>query len=298
LRPGRRKPKWYENPPPSKACRFDSDLGHHKAIVATAKELPVISPDEWLLRKLSRKPGTADYTWGSPPDGGFAQDPLVWLKAEYPEFEASVRGKRVADFGCGEGAQAIALARTYQCRVVGIDNYPPTLAQAVKSAREQQMDGQVAFCDSAAPDMFGTFDVVISQNSMEHYPQPDAALETMRRLVHPGGQIMLTFGPPWFAPWGAHMLYFCRVPWVHLLFREQTVLSVRASYRPARLHSYEECGLNRMSLRRFETLLSEAGLVIGYIKYHGVRGQDWVKDIPLVRELLVNQVTCLLTRLH
>jgi hypothetical protein len=25
---GRRKPKWYENPPPLKACRFDSDLGH------------------------------------------------------------------------------------------------------------------------------------------------------------------------------------------------------------------------------------------------------------------------------
>ena len=26
---GRRKPKWQENPPPLKACRFDSDLGHH-----------------------------------------------------------------------------------------------------------------------------------------------------------------------------------------------------------------------------------------------------------------------------
>jgi hypothetical protein len=28
---GRRKPKWQENPPPLKACRFDSDLGHHQA---------------------------------------------------------------------------------------------------------------------------------------------------------------------------------------------------------------------------------------------------------------------------
>ena len=27
VRPGRRKPKWQENPPPLKACRFDSDLG-------------------------------------------------------------------------------------------------------------------------------------------------------------------------------------------------------------------------------------------------------------------------------
>ena len=29
---GRRKPKWYENPPPLKACRFDSDLGHHNPL--------------------------------------------------------------------------------------------------------------------------------------------------------------------------------------------------------------------------------------------------------------------------
>jgi hypothetical protein len=28
FRSGRRKPKWQENPPPLKACRFDSDLGH------------------------------------------------------------------------------------------------------------------------------------------------------------------------------------------------------------------------------------------------------------------------------
>jgi ubiquinone/menaquinone biosynthesis C-methylase UbiE len=257
----------------------------------------MMSPDEWLLRKLSRKPGTADYTYGTPVDGGFAQDPLVWLRAVFPEFEASVRGKRIADFGCGEGAQAIALARTYDCRVVGIDNNPRCLADAVKSAREQQLDGgQVDFRDCVAPDLFGTFDVVISQNAMEHYTQPDDALQTMRRMVRPGGQIMLTFGPPWFAPWGAHMLYFCRVPWVHLLFREKTVLSVRASYRAAS-PSYEECGLNRMSLRKFETLLSAAGLKIDYIKYHGVRGQDWVNEIPLARELLINMVTCLLTRM-
>ena len=30
FRTGRRKPKWEENPPPLKACRFDSDLGHHQ----------------------------------------------------------------------------------------------------------------------------------------------------------------------------------------------------------------------------------------------------------------------------
>jgi len=32
FRSGRRKPKWQENPPPLKACRFDSDLGQSQVL--------------------------------------------------------------------------------------------------------------------------------------------------------------------------------------------------------------------------------------------------------------------------
>ena len=257
----------------------------------------MISPDEWLLRKLSRKPGTGDYDTGhdGKPDG----DPLGLLKQAFPDFGSRVSGKRVADFGCGWGEQAVALAGFYQCRVIGIDTNPRALAEAVRLARERQMDhAQVAFCDFTAPDLWGTFDLVISQNAMEHYPQPETALETMRRLLRPGGQIMLTFGPPWFAPWGAHANFFCRVPWVHLLFREQTVMTVRASYRATAARHYLEAGLNKMSLRKLEALLSASGMSVDYLRFHGVKGQDWVSGIPLLRELLVNQVTCELTRVN
>jgi len=254
-------------------------------------------PDEWLLRKLARKPGWAEST---NPDyfafGVFKGDPLASLRREFPDLEAKVRGKQVADFGCGAGAQAIALACTYDCRVVGIDTSPGWLAEARRSAREQPMDGgQVDFRDFATPDMFGTFDVVISLDAIEHYVPPDAALETMRRLLRPGGQIMLIFDSPWFSPRGSHVGGLLGIPWLNLLFREKTVMRVRASYRPYRC-SYEECGLNRMSVRKFETLLSASGMAIDYIKYHGVKGQDWAAGIPLVRELLVSEVTCLLTR--
>ena len=253
----------------------------------------MMPPDEWLLRKLARKPG---YYESRHDDWAPPQDPLGWLRAEVPDFEARVRGKRVADFGCGTGSQARALASTYDCRVVGIDTNLRCIVAAERLAREQQMDrGQVTFRDSAAPDLFGTFDVVISQDTMEHFAQPEAALETMRRLLRPGGQIMLAFGPPWFAPWGSHAGLFFGIPWVNLLFREKTVMRVRGSYRPY-ARSYEDCGLNRMSLQKFEALLSASPLVIDYIKFHGAKGQNWVNGIPLVRELLVMEVTCLLTR--
>jgi len=253
----------------------------------------MMPPDEWLLRRLARKPGHYESRFD---DSAPAADPLAFLKAEVPDFEARVRGKRVADFGCGIGSQAIALATTYDCRVVGIDINPRYIVAAERLAREQQLDrGQVSFRDSAAPDLLGTFDVVISQDAMEHYAQPEAALETMRRLLRPGGQIMLVFGPPWFAPWGSHVGLLFGIPWTNLLFREKTVMNVRASYRPYQ-RCYVECGLNKMSLQKFERLLSASRLVVDYIKYHGAKGQDWVGRIPLVRELLVLEVTCLLTR--
>ena len=40
VRPGRRKPKWQENPPPLKACRFDSDLGQTRLSSPRADALP------------------------------------------------------------------------------------------------------------------------------------------------------------------------------------------------------------------------------------------------------------------
>jgi hypothetical protein len=83
---------------------------------------------------------------------------------------------------------------------------------------------------------------------------------------------------------------------VHLLFREQTVMTVRASYRVTAARHYLEAGLNKMSLRKLEALLSASGMSVDYIRFHGVKGQDWVSGIPLLRELLVNQVTCELTR--
>jgi SAM-dependent methyltransferase len=259
----------------------------------------MISPDEWLLRRLSRQPDAGDYSAAMAED--LERDPLELLKREYPDLRVMVSKKRVADFGCGLGAQAIALAAAYECRVVGIDTNPRTLADAINLARKHQLaDGQVVFCDFTAPDLFGTFDIVISQNAMEHFPQPKVALETMHALLRPGGQLMLTFGPPWFAPWGAHMNFFCRVPWLNLLFREHTVMTVRASYRSDGARRYEdvESGLNRMSLRKLATLLSDSKMRVEYVRYRGIKGQDWVSRLPLLRELFVNHVTCLLTRMQ
>ncbi len=52
------------------------------------------------------------------------------------------------------------------------------------------------------------FDVVISQNSMEHFGNPEDIIEKMFSLTRPNGRTLITFGPPWFAPYGSHMHFF------------------------------------------------------------------------------------------
>ena len=92
---------------------------------------------------------------------------LAILRDAFANLSTLVAGKRVADFGCGTGEQAIALARDEGCDVVGIDTNAATLARARARAASQSLKGRVQFVDRVTPDLEGTFDVVISQNSME-----------------------------------------------------------------------------------------------------------------------------------
>ena len=93
------------------------------------------------------------------------------------------------------------------------------------------------------------------------------------------------------------MNYFSRLPWVHLLFPESTVMRVRRQFRDDGARHYEdvEGGLNRMSVRRFERLVDASGCTIESLGYGCVMGINLVCKLPLMRELLVNTIFCELT---
>jgi tellurite resistance protein TerC len=205
---------------------------------------------------------------------------LAVLEREFPDLRHRVAGRTVLDFGCGDGHQAAALA-ALGARVTGLD----TSTKALEAARAAHPG--LRFVESTDE----TFDVVVSQNAMEHFPQPEETLQRMLDRVGPGGSLLLTFGPPWFAPYGAHMRFFCRVPWIQLLFSERAIMAVRARYRRDGATRFEdvEQGLNRMSVARFERMID--GMRVTQRHYRCVRGLQFLARIPLLRELFVNQVT-------
>lgn len=246
-----------------------------------------------VLSAFSRNPDSVAYTEaGKPPEG----KELRVLKREYPDFESFVRGKKVLDFGCGKGLQTVALARDYDCQVTGSDTNPACLNAAAEAVQRAGVSDKVTLIESSER-IFGEFDTVISLNAMEHFPDPLAMLLIMKRNVPRGGNILITFGPPWYAPYGAHMMHFTKLPWVNLLFPERVVMAVRARYNNDGAKRYEDCegGLNKMSVRKFNRIIRESGLTIQRINYRCVAGQNWLARIPILRELFINHITCVLT---
>lgn len=245
---------------------------------------------ERLLTLLSHEPEGAG-------DGVDSRDPLALLNRVFPGFEREIKGKDVLDFGCGAGLQSAAMAGCGARFVLGLDTNPKTLHRARELGAGLGLDRRVVFASALGADHAARFDFVISQNSMEHFPDPAAILDTMKSALRPGGRILITFGPPWLAPYGSHMSFFTRLPWVNVFFPETAVIGVRSRFIKDGATRYEEVegGLNKMTVRKFERIISRCGLEASYRRYECVKGLDFLARLPLARELFINHVSCVLT---
>ena len=104
---------------------------------------------------------------------------------------AGVRSnQRVLDVGCGTGALTLAAAEAvgFGGEVCGIDPNPEMLAVARrKPSGIDWRDGRA----EALPFRDASFDAVLSQFAMMFFQDPAAALREMRRVLRPGGRIVL-----------------------------------------------------------------------------------------------------------
>ncbi|MBH1934326.1 class I SAM-dependent methyltransferase [Streptomyces sp. AV19] len=126
-----------------------------------------------------------------PWDIGAPQPVLVGL-----EEAGEVRG-RVLDVGCGQGDNAIFLARSGH-EVTGIDISPTAIGQAVERAAEQGAEAEFLVGDAAGlHGLDGRFDTVLS--SAFYHCLPEGArtehLAALHRVCRPGARLHLfTFG--------------------------------------------------------------------------------------------------------
>lgn len=101
-----------------------------------------------------------------------------------------VRGKRVLEIGCGRGAFARYLAQR-GAKLVAADFSPA----AVSYARERLagLGAEVIVADiQDIPFPDESFDVVISQETLEHVPDPKRGLSELVRVTRLGGRVLVT----------------------------------------------------------------------------------------------------------
>ena len=151
--------------------------------------------DEWHKRVFDSAPEHADEA-----------SPWYQLVLEYL---GPVEGKRVLEVACGRGGFAELLS-SRGAQVSGADFSEMALRIASEHARRCNGNGNhVDFVQADAeklPYADGSFDIVISCETIEHLPNPVAALSEMGRVCRLGGLLYLTT-PNYFNAMGLYFIY-------------------------------------------------------------------------------------------
>jgi ubiquinone/menaquinone biosynthesis C-methylase UbiE len=158
---------------------------------------------------------------------------------------AGDRPLKMLDVGCGTGLFASRVrAASPMVEVWGVDLVSEMLAKGQPRWKFHQGHVVPVQGDSERlPFASGAFDIVTCANSFHHYPRQDRAIAEMRRVLRPGGRLMVIDGYR-DGPWGWFIYDVC-------------VAAV-------------EGDVHHASKRRFRELMTQAGLqAIAQRVYHG-----------------------------
>lgn len=121
----------------------------------------------------------------------FMQELWRWRRDDPRPFD-------VLDIGCGTGTwiAMIAGCDLPARRLIGLD-YASVMCRMAQQKAEAVGDRRLQFVRGDAehlPFDDGSFDVLTCSNSFHHYPHQAAAIREMRRVLRPGGRLMLVDG--------------------------------------------------------------------------------------------------------
>ncbi|MEZ5532063.1 MAG: methyltransferase domain-containing protein [Steroidobacteraceae bacterium] len=254
------------------------------------------------------------------------------LSASWAAFEhVDLRGKRVLDFGCGDGALALFLARERAAAsVVGIDLEAAAIERATAARDSTSIPPGVVVefhvgSVNGIPVPDASIDVLVAFDCLEHVMSPSPIFQEWFRVLRPGGRCILEWFP-YKGPWGPHMESLIPVPWAHILFGQRAMF--RAAERIYDLpqfvprhwdldpggkkktnkwrnwSSFKEQGyINELDLKTFRQLVRSAGLKIARLDTHSFGGSylrrtigNSLMKLPIVGEYFVSFTTIELLR--
>jgi len=131
---------------------------------------------------------------GTPEDDWLDNTPGYKVRQAHLELLGltSLRGKKILDVGCGPGTYGLMLA---QCgnEVVGVEISPASVQEANRRAKEKGVTFTAQVGDlEKLPFADNTFDVCFCGWVLHHFPDVDASVSELARVLKPGGIISLS----------------------------------------------------------------------------------------------------------
>ena len=155
---------------------------------------------------------------------------LVRQYLERFPFHKSYVKKNVLDFGSGTGCLCFQIYE--KCGMItGLDidpilyNYSQLrLSRASKSQQEK-----ISFLNKRIEDLeSSSYDLIFSKDVFEHVHDTEVLLEEMYRVLKPGGECLIGFGPLWGSPFGDHGIvrsaFGFTIPWMHLMLGKKNMV--------------------------------------------------------------------------
>jgi 2-polyprenyl-3-methyl-5-hydroxy-6-metoxy-1,4-benzoquinol methylase len=234
-------------------------------------------------------------------------------------YGIAISEKIVLDLGCGDGSIGVGYLDHGAAHVIGVD----IDAEAIEQARQHNDSARATFhvgTTTALPLEDNSVDVILCYDVFEHVSQPAAILAECRRVLRPGGKMLIgTWG--WRHPYAPHLWSTMPVPWAHIFFSEKTLLrACRRVYQSAwyvpNMHDLDESGkkkegryeheeistdyLNKMLIRDFEKAFAQSGMSFEiFPQPFGSRYARWTKvflNTPWLREFLTGYIWVVLTK--
>ena len=122
-------------------------------------------------------------------------------------------GSRVLDVGAGDSMLGVVL-HGFGHHVELSDQEDWRCSQA------KHLDLKLANACERLPYDDDRFDVVVSFNSFEHFPDPSMVFFEILRITRPGGLLYFNFGPLYPSPHGLHAYRMIHAPYAQYLFSE------------------------------------------------------------------------------
>jgi len=175
--------------------------------------------------------------------------------------------------------------------VIGIDIREDVLQTARQKALIAGVQNACLFASSTKEPA----EIVVSIDGFEHFADPAESLRVMNTLLQPGGEVLISFGPTWYHPWGGHL--FSIFPWAHLIFSEKAFIRWRSTFKTDGATRFSEVagGLNQMTIRRFKGLIHDSPFKLATLELVPIRNLRRFHNL-LTREFTTAIVRCRLVK--